>query len=206
MIRIWKNQGCGSGSAWLRIHFTSWVRICIQYQDPDPGGKIFKIMTKNARKLVITASSLNLWSKFAQISIFSYFWAIFYVFYNLENSLWDYLLTNFVKLDPDPNFSSSWIRIRIQKNCWIRIRKIWMRIHSPGKNRLDLWPSPSMRRLFFNFDLIYVLKDAFLFRLDSIMNNTGAKIEMSSARDKSLTFLITGRSDSVLRVSLVKFI
>ena len=63
-----------------------------------------------------------------------------------------------------------------------------------------------MRRLFFYFDLIYVLKDAFLFRLDSIMNNTGAKIEMSSARDKSLTFLITGRSDSVLRVSLVKFI
>jgi hypothetical protein len=34
------------------------------------------------------------------------------------------------------------------------------------------------------------------------MNNTGTKIEMSSARDKSLTFLITGRSDSVLRVSL----
>jgi len=36
-------------------------------------------------------------------------------------------------------------------------------------------------------------------KLDSIMNNTGTKIEMSSARDKSLTFLITGRSDSVLR-------
>ena len=24
-----------------------------------------------------------------------------------------------------------WIRIRIEKNSWIRIRKKWMRIHSP---------------------------------------------------------------------------
>ena len=35
------------------------------------------------------------------------------------------------------------------------------------------------------------------------MKNTGAKIEMSSARDRSLTFLITGKSDSVLMVSTV---
>ena len=28
--------------------------------DPDPGGKIFQIKTKKARKLVITASSFNL--------------------------------------------------------------------------------------------------------------------------------------------------
>ena len=39
----------------------------------------------------------------------------------------------FVKLDPDldPRFLSSWIRIRIQENCWILIRKKWKRIHSP---------------------------------------------------------------------------
>jgi len=36
-------------------------------------------------------------------------------------------------------------------------------------------------------------------RLDSIMNNTGAKIEMSSSKDRSLTFLLTGKPDSVLR-------
>ena len=29
-------------------------------------------------------------------------------------------------------------------------------------------------------------------KLDAIMNNTGTKIEMSSSKDKSLTFLITG--------------
>ena len=31
--------------------------------------------------------------------------------------------TNLFKLDPDPNFKSSWIRLCIQKYCWIRIRK-----------------------------------------------------------------------------------
>ena len=36
----------------------------------------------------------------------------------------------FKQLDPDPHLSS-WIRIRIQKNCWIRISKNWMWIHSP---------------------------------------------------------------------------
>ena len=33
-----------------------------------------------------------------------------------------------------------WIRIRIQKNCWIRIRKKWMQIHSPDY-RYYFWNS-----------------------------------------------------------------
>jgi len=36
-------------------------------------------------------------------------------------------------------------------------------------------------------------------RLDQIMNSTGAKIEMSSSKDKSLTFLLTGKPDTVLK-------
>ena len=36
-------------------------------------------------------------------------------------------------------------------------------------------------------------------KLDAIMNNTGAKIEMSSSKDRSLTFLLTGKPDAVLR-------
>lgn len=36
-------------------------------------------------------------------------------------------------------------------------------------------------------------------KLDAIMNNTGAKIEMSSSKDKSLTFLLTGKPDVVLK-------
>ena len=40
------------------------------------------------------------------------------------------LFTNLFKLDPDPHLKSSWIRIHIEKNCWIRIRKKWMRIHT----------------------------------------------------------------------------
>ena len=35
---LWSTQGCGSGSAWIRIHFHSWIRFRIQYADPDPGG------------------------------------------------------------------------------------------------------------------------------------------------------------------------
>ena len=44
-------QGCGSGSAWIRIHFTSWIRIRIQYVDPDPGGKIFQIKTEKGKEI-----------------------------------------------------------------------------------------------------------------------------------------------------------
>ena len=35
-------QGFGSGSEWIRIHVTSWIRIRIQYADPDPGGYILR--------------------------------------------------------------------------------------------------------------------------------------------------------------------
>ena len=70
-------------------------------------------------------------SKFAQSSIVSYFWAIFYGFNNYRKLCMRLFFTNFVKLDPDPHFSSSCIRILIQINCWIWIRKKWMRIHRP---------------------------------------------------------------------------
>ena len=40
-----------------------------------------------------------------------------------------------LKLHPDPNLKNSWIRIHSEKNCWIRICKQWMRIHSPGLRR-----------------------------------------------------------------------
>ena len=42
---------------------------------------------------------------------------------------------NFFKLDPDRLFKSRWIRIHIEKYCWmrIRIRKKLMRIHSPDQ-------------------------------------------------------------------------
>jgi len=36
-------------------------------------------------------------------------------------------------------------------------------------------------------------------KLDAIMNNTSTKIEMSSSKDKSLTFLLTGKPDAVLK-------
>ena len=38
------SQGCGAGtgSAWIRIKFSSWIRIRIQYADPDPGEENLK--------------------------------------------------------------------------------------------------------------------------------------------------------------------
>ncbi len=32
-------QGFGSGSAWIRINLSCWIRIRIQIADPDPGGQ-----------------------------------------------------------------------------------------------------------------------------------------------------------------------
>ncbi len=31
--------GTGSGSAWIRINLSCWIRIRIQIADPDPGGQ-----------------------------------------------------------------------------------------------------------------------------------------------------------------------
>ena len=38
-------------------------------------------------------------------------------------------------------------------------------------------------------------------KLTSIESSTGAKIEMSSSKDRSLTFLITGKQDQVILAS-----
>ncbi len=37
-------QGCESGSAWIPINLTCWIRIRIKNMDPDPGGQ--KLPTK----------------------------------------------------------------------------------------------------------------------------------------------------------------
>jgi hypothetical protein len=39
--RLTPNQGFGSGSAWIRINLSCWIRIRIQIADPvpDPGGQ-----------------------------------------------------------------------------------------------------------------------------------------------------------------------
>ena len=41
----------------IRIHFISWIRIRIQYADPDPGGKIFLIKTEKGKEI---ANNCNL--------------------------------------------------------------------------------------------------------------------------------------------------
>jgi hypothetical protein len=47
-----RNQGFGSGSAWIRINLSCWIRIRIRIQiadpDPDPGGE--KITQKKLKK------------------------------------------------------------------------------------------------------------------------------------------------------------
>ena len=41
---------CGFGSAWLTIHFRSWIRFRIQYADTDPEGKIFQIKSETMQR------------------------------------------------------------------------------------------------------------------------------------------------------------
>jgi hypothetical protein len=47
-VLFWILQGFGSGSAWIRINLSCWIRIRIRIQiadpDPDPGGQ--KLPTK----------------------------------------------------------------------------------------------------------------------------------------------------------------
>ena len=67
------------------------------------------------------------------------FWWAFFSYFNSSLSN----LFQFFSLDPDPQFWSCWIRILIEKDSWIRICKILLRIHPPG---LEL-PYLDMNRL-----------------------------------------------------------
>ena len=56
-----------------------------------------------------------------RLILVSYFWEILYVFHNLRTFLKSLFFLNLQRY-PDPQFESSWIWVRIQKNCWIRIQ------------------------------------------------------------------------------------
>ena len=74
-------QGGGSGSAWICIHFPSWIRIriLIQYADSYPGGK-------NLHKLYCFLRLSNL-----------------LCFFLLKKTLHQVIFYTFLKLDPDPD-------------------------------------------------------------------------------------------------------
>ena len=119
-------QGCGSGFA-----------IRIQYADPKPDsvGKSYKIKTGNMRGSwyyrvpVTTLILFKCYSKFAQAPIFLLLSNLLCFLSTTEKkSLHKVILS----ADPDSHLKSSWIRIRIEENCCIRIRKKWLRIHSPA--------------------------------------------------------------------------
>ncbi len=66
----------------------------------------------------------NVKRKFAQSLLFLTFEQPFMYITTKENASKGYFFYLFeLGPDPDPHFLVSWIRIRIQKNCWIRIRK-----------------------------------------------------------------------------------
>ncbi len=46
-------QGCGSGSAWIRINLSCWIRIRIRipYADPDPGGQKWPTKTEKSDEI-----------------------------------------------------------------------------------------------------------------------------------------------------------
>ena len=55
------------------------------------------------------------------------------MFFNHRKLYSGNFLQSVFKLDPDQYLKSSWKRIRIEKKCWIQIRKKLMRIQSPGQ-------------------------------------------------------------------------
>ena len=120
------NQGCGSGYAWICIHFSSWIWIQTKERRTE----------KNARKFLIIEILLKFLERFGPAP-----WFFFILVGNpsicrfqLQKTPHKVIVTNLFQLDPDQHFKSSWIRIGIEKNIWIRIRKK-MRIHCPAANR-----------------------------------------------------------------------
>ena len=129
----------------LNLQAGLWIRIFMDMHsfslpDPDPpskcgyGWEIFlNKKRKNARKLVIIAILFKCF-KFAQGQLFCYF--------SFEKSFMFFQLQKNHKIFFEKFLSWICIRIRIrnEKNCWIRILKKTMRIHSPSSRR-----SPIMR-------------------------------------------------------------
>ena len=102
-----ERQGCRSGSAWILINFTAWVQ-----EEKN---------TKNARKLVVMEILLKemkkIWTS-SMVLTYSNLFCLFQLFIRFF-----LILLSWIR-----------IRIRINKNSWIRIRKELMRILSPVKD------------------------------------------------------------------------
>ena len=124
------------------IYIVSWSRAV----DPDPHGSAFifppesgfrrgKFEGKNRRNARKMEENCNFkikqktkLPKCGQTPLFipleQYFLSI--------STLQKVICYKFYWLDPDPRFLSCWIRLRNEKNSWIRICKKWMLTHSPG--------------------------------------------------------------------------
>ena len=66
-------QGCESGSAWICIHFTSWIRI--------QEGKFFKYKQKKGKEIANNCNVIQFIKKTCTKSIVSYFRAIFFMYF-----------------------------------------------------------------------------------------------------------------------------
>jgi hypothetical protein len=53
--RLKNEQGFGSGSAWIRINLSCWIRIRIQIADPDPDPGGQKLPQKTEKRTEFSA-------------------------------------------------------------------------------------------------------------------------------------------------------
>ena len=90
------------------------------FLDPDPGRKIFQIITEKCKEIGNSCKFIQ----FLKVNLHK-----LYCFLLLSNLLCVLQLKKLI-IGLFLQIFQSWIRIRNQKNCRIRIRKKWLRIHS----------------------------------------------------------------------------
>ena len=85
------------GSAWICIHFPSWIQIRIQV------GKFATKNGKNARKLLITAALFSVFKANLHNLYCFLLFSILLCFLQLKKTFHDFFSSNLVKLDLDLN-------------------------------------------------------------------------------------------------------
>ena len=95
----------------IRVNFSSWIRIRIQYADPVQGGKNLKKKLKKCTEIGSNCKLIFWGGKFEPAPWFFTFEQYLSFFFQLQNTLHKVIYFKFVPV---------WIRIRIEKNSWIR--------------------------------------------------------------------------------------
>jgi hypothetical protein len=125
-------QGFGSGSAWIRINLSCWIRIRIQIgrakmtHQNRKKARIFMFLNTGCSLLRAEGFSCSLGVLYGGLGISK----LQFLIKKIEIKFPALIFFSFMSSNPG---SGSGIRIRNKKKCWIRIRIKSMRIRNPER-------------------------------------------------------------------------